>query len=99
MYMTVIHCLKSLSNERQDNWTNVTKIKIDVNYTHTSYCASQMFFFLQTEGKGVISISKSYYLRNTFHKAMAAIGGGGHAVAYWLRHYATSRKVAGSIPD
>jgi hypothetical protein len=23
----------------------------------------------------------------------------GHAVAYWLRHYATNRKVAGSIPD
>jgi hypothetical protein len=23
----------------------------------------------------------------------------GHAVAYWLRHYATSRKVTGSIPD
>jgi hypothetical protein len=22
-----------------------------------------------------------------------------HAVEYWLRHYATSRKVAGSIPD
>jgi hypothetical protein len=26
-------------------------------------------------------------------------GGGGHALAYWLRHYATNRKVAGSIPD
>jgi hypothetical protein len=24
---------------------------------------------------------------------------GGHAVAQWLRHYATNRKVAGSIPD
>jgi hypothetical protein len=24
---------------------------------------------------------------------------GGHAVAYWLRHYATNWKVAGSIPD
>jgi hypothetical protein len=23
----------------------------------------------------------------------------GHAVAQWLRHYATKRKVAGSIPD
>jgi hypothetical protein len=23
----------------------------------------------------------------------------GHAVEYWLRHYATNRKVAGSIPD
>jgi hypothetical protein len=23
----------------------------------------------------------------------------GHAVAQWLRHYATNRKVAGSIPD
>jgi hypothetical protein len=23
----------------------------------------------------------------------------GHAVAYWLRHHATNRKVAGSIPD
>jgi hypothetical protein len=23
----------------------------------------------------------------------------GHAVALWLRHYATSRKAAGSIPD
>jgi hypothetical protein len=23
----------------------------------------------------------------------------GHAVSYWLRHYATNRKVAGSIPD
>jgi hypothetical protein len=23
----------------------------------------------------------------------------GHAVAYWLRHYATNQKVAGSIPD
>jgi hypothetical protein len=23
----------------------------------------------------------------------------GHAVAYWLRHYTTNRKVAGSIPD
>jgi hypothetical protein len=23
----------------------------------------------------------------------------GHAVAYWLRHYATGRKVAGSKPD
>jgi hypothetical protein len=23
----------------------------------------------------------------------------GHAVAWWLRHYATNRKVAGSIPD
>jgi hypothetical protein len=22
-----------------------------------------------------------------------------HAVAYWLMHYATSRKVAGSTPD
>jgi hypothetical protein len=22
-----------------------------------------------------------------------------HAVALWLRHYATNRKVAGSIPD
>jgi hypothetical protein len=25
--------------------------------------------------------------------------GEGQAVAEWLRHYATSRKVAGSIPD
>jgi hypothetical protein len=25
-------------------------------------------------------------------------GGGGHAVAYWLRHYATIRMVAGSEP-
>jgi hypothetical protein len=25
--------------------------------------------------------------------------GGGGAVAEWLRHYATNRKVAGSIPD
>jgi hypothetical protein len=25
--------------------------------------------------------------------------GGGHAVAKWLRHYATNRKVAGSRPD
>jgi hypothetical protein len=24
---------------------------------------------------------------------------GGHTVAQWLRHYATNRKVAGSIPD
>jgi hypothetical protein len=24
---------------------------------------------------------------------------GGYAVAYWLKHYDTSRKVAGSIPD
>jgi hypothetical protein len=24
---------------------------------------------------------------------------GGHAVTHWLRHYATNRKVAGSIPD
>jgi hypothetical protein len=24
---------------------------------------------------------------------------GGYVVAYWLRHYATSRKVAGSRPD
>jgi hypothetical protein len=24
---------------------------------------------------------------------------GGHAVAQWLRHCATNRKVAGSIPD
>jgi hypothetical protein len=24
---------------------------------------------------------------------------GGHAVVQWLRHYATNRKVAGSIPD
>jgi hypothetical protein len=23
----------------------------------------------------------------------------GHAVAWWLRHYTTKRKVAGSIPD
>ena len=23
----------------------------------------------------------------------------GRAVAYWLRHYATNRQVAGSIPD
>jgi hypothetical protein len=23
----------------------------------------------------------------------------GHAVAQWLRHYATNREVAGSIPD
>jgi hypothetical protein len=23
----------------------------------------------------------------------------GETVAYWLKHYATSRKVAGSIPD
>jgi hypothetical protein len=23
----------------------------------------------------------------------------GHAVAYWLRHYASNQKVAGSIPD
>jgi hypothetical protein len=27
------------------------------------------------------------------------IVGGGHTVAYWLRHCATNRKVAGSIPD
>jgi hypothetical protein len=26
-------------------------------------------------------------------------GWGGHAAAYWLRHYATSWDVAGSIPD
>jgi hypothetical protein len=24
---------------------------------------------------------------------------GGRAVAYWLRHYATNQRVAGSIPD
>jgi hypothetical protein len=24
---------------------------------------------------------------------------GGHAVAQWLRHYATNRKVAGSVTD
>jgi hypothetical protein len=28
-----------------------------------------------------------------------AQNGGGHAVAQWLRHCATNRKVAGSIPD
>jgi hypothetical protein len=36
------------------------------------------------------------YLRTTFH--MPNRNGSGHAVA-WLKHYATSRKAAGSIPD
>jgi hypothetical protein len=26
-------------------------------------------------------------------------GGGGHEVLWWLKHYATRRKVAGSSPD
>jgi hypothetical protein len=30
---------------------------------------------------------------------VVTITGGGHAVALWLRHYAASRKVAGSSPD
>ena len=28
-----------------------------------------------------------------------AVKRGGRAVAQWLRHYATNRQVAGSIPD
>jgi hypothetical protein len=30
---------------------------------------------------------------------MVTVKSWGHAVAYWLRHYATNRKVASSIPD
>jgi hypothetical protein len=36
---------------------------------------------------------------SSFTKCIASERGWGHAVAYWLRHYATSRKVAGSRPD
>jgi hypothetical protein len=32
-------------------------------------------------------------------KQNVLIVSGGEAVAYWLRHYAASRQVAGSIPD
>jgi hypothetical protein len=32
--------------------------------------------------------------RSVFHMSVM-----GHAIAYWLRHYATNRKVAGLRPD
>jgi hypothetical protein len=39
------------------------------------------------------------YISYKFQFTSLSVYGGGHAVAQWLRRYATSRKVAGSRPD
>jgi hypothetical protein len=42
---------------------------------------------------GVLSAKPAiFFIKTGCHR-------GGHPVTYWLRHYATSQKVAGSIPD
>jgi hypothetical protein len=61
----------------------------------------------QKQNKIVILVEIEPYFKNHMKlKFMLAnltlfgnLGGGGHVVAWWLRHYATNRKVAGLIPN
>jgi hypothetical protein len=77
-----------LSPEHKPVECNFSKINVPWGYRR-----------LQTDGYGAQNntiVSSTQTSINLFNNVLFK---GGHAVAYWLRHYAASRKVAGSRPD
>jgi hypothetical protein len=58
--------------------------------------SSSFFFFLFAQYTNRWMVRLVYRYALDFHPVPLDVRG--HAVAHWLRHYATKRKVAGSIP-
>jgi hypothetical protein len=77
----------------------------------TIHCCITMYVSVfrtqYSEGGTAISWAKSqfpffiseYTFGDIWKKLPSCLPSGRHAVAYWLRHYATSQKIAGSRPN
>ncbi|KAK1346941.1 hypothetical protein QTO34_000801 [Cnephaeus nilssonii] len=83
--------LPTYCSEKRDSFQNITAHRQctwspkssdgDVHKIYVFFLPANTASILQPMYQGVISTLKSYYLRNTFHKAIAAIGGGSSNVS------------------